>query len=178
MYQGSKNTFCVLVSPSLVWCIFVLFPWFGLCLRIFICEDFRLRVDLFVRIWTMGTIRWGTRWTHPPHFFRQWEYNMPCYPIFFSLGFVIYWFHTKLAPSHFTIKLRSWFEPTMLFLIWTDNAVLVAAAFLCVGRNAAPASNAAMFNPRPSRKFWVAQLKFWLLCRPMYNINDNLSSFW
>jgi len=42
-----------------------------------------------------------------PHFFRQWGYNMPCPPTFFSLDFVIYWFHTKLSPSHFTTKLRS-----------------------------------------------------------------------
>ena len=27
-------------------------------------------------------------------------------PTFFSLGFVIYWFHTKLSPSHFTTKFR------------------------------------------------------------------------
>jgi len=29
-------------------------------------------------------------------------------PTFFSLGFVIKWFHTKLSPSHFTTKLRLW----------------------------------------------------------------------
>jgi len=28
-------------------------------------------------------------------------------PPFFSLGFVIYWFQSKLSPSHFTTKLRS-----------------------------------------------------------------------
>jgi len=33
---------------------------------------------------------------------------MPRYPTFFSLSFVIHWFHTKLPPSHFTTKLRSW----------------------------------------------------------------------
>jgi len=33
----------------------------------------------------------------PPHFFRHLGYNMPCYPTFFCLGFVIYWFHTKLS---------------------------------------------------------------------------------
>jgi len=27
-------------------------------------------------------------------------------PTFFSLGFVICWFHTKLSPSHFKTKLR------------------------------------------------------------------------
>ena len=30
----------------------------------------------------MGAIRWGTRGTRPPHFFRQWGYNMSCTPHF------------------------------------------------------------------------------------------------
>ena len=37
-----------------------------------------------------------------PHFFRQRGYNMPCSLTFFSLSFVIYWFHSKLLSSHFT----------------------------------------------------------------------------
>jgi len=53
-----------------------------------------------------------------PHFFRQWGCNMPCCPIFFCLGFVIYWFRTKLSPSHFTTKLR-WCE----CLYYTFNAL-------------------------------------------------------
>jgi len=48
----------------------------------------------------------GTGDASPP-FLKQWGYNMPCHPTFLSLGFVIYWFHTKLSPSPFTTKLRS-----------------------------------------------------------------------
>jgi len=55
----------------------------------------------------MGTIRWGTRGTRPPTFSDSGDiqkYAMS--PTFFSLGFVIYCFHTKLSPSHFATKLR------------------------------------------------------------------------
>jgi len=56
----------------------------------------------------MGTIRWETQGTCPSHFFRQWWYNYAMPPTFFSLGFVAYWFYTKLSLSHFTIKLHLW----------------------------------------------------------------------
>jgi len=55
----------------------------------------------------MGAIRWGTRRTRAPTFFREWGHNMP-YPPHFNLCFVIYWYHTKLSPSHITTELRSW----------------------------------------------------------------------
>ena len=37
---------------------------------------------------SMGAIRWGTRGTCFPHFFRRGGHNMPCLPTFFSTGFV------------------------------------------------------------------------------------------
>ena len=55
----------------------------------------------------MGAIRWGTRGTRPlPQFSDSGDIIWHASPTFFSLGFVIYWFHTKLSPSHFTTKFR------------------------------------------------------------------------
>ena len=72
--------------------------------------------ELGVRFWLLG-LHWsscehaqlgGGHGGRPSQFFRQWRYNMPCPPTFISLGFVIYWFHTKLFHSHFAIKLGPW----------------------------------------------------------------------
>ena len=53
---------------------------------------------------TWAKIRWGTRGTPRPLFQTV---GIPCAP-HFSLGLLIYWFHTKLFPSHFITKLPSW----------------------------------------------------------------------
>jgi len=76
--------------------------------------------ELGVRFWQFG-LHWSScqhaqlgEWHEGrvPHFFRLWGYNMSCSPTFFSLGFIIYWFHTKLFPSHFTTNLRPWLWAT------------------------------------------------------------------
>jgi len=50
----------------------------------------------------MGAIRWGTRGTRPPTFSDSGD--IICHdPTFFSLGFVIYWFHTRTVARKFSI---------------------------------------------------------------------------
>ena len=81
----------------------------------------------------MGAIRWRTRGTRPPILSDSGiYYDMS--RTFFSLGFVIYWFHTKLSPSHFTTKLRSCLYRRQSCRILTSIARTTEACseFFCV----------------------------------------------
>ena len=62
------------------------------------------------------------------------QHNVPGTTTFFSLGFVMYWFHTKLSPSHFTTKSRSWFYYRAVGseLTWNKHSTMNYLASFCV----------------------------------------------
>jgi len=48
----------------------------------------------------MVAIRWGTRGTCPPTFFRRWGYNIPCHPNFFLYVLYLKRFQNKSDICH------------------------------------------------------------------------------
>jgi len=97
---------------------------------------------------------------------------MSCPPRF-PLGFVIYWFHTKLSPSHFTTKLRSWFSRFQTVYLCCPPSELHISLLNCYSTRH---SRSLMFF----QQLWTALSQRWVcftslfLCEALYFLSCEL----